>query len=252
MKSLRGRVASIAGLAFAVSGCGTLYKLDVTAYSNPDENLGNKYVIISSNPKIAMESPEFNEYANQLERALLTKNYQRVPNDDLDEADLAVYLYADISDPAKRYHEVNTAVKETDYDTTSTREAQTASNSQGGGGSQRQSGSSTRSVEPARSDVLIGYETQQFATTVYLKHLSIQAVDLRRYAEDIKQFGRDRAVPQEIWSVEVETTGSPSDLGEVVPVMIAAAQPYVGVSTDDNVQVRMGETDSRIRTIKGD
>ena len=99
---------------------------------------------------------------------------------------------------------------------------------------------------------MIGYESRQFATTVYLKHLSIQAVDLHRYAKDIKQFGREKAVPKEIWSVEVETTGSPSELSEVVPVMIAAAEPYIGTGTQDTVRVKMGETDSRIRTIKGD
>ena len=161
-----------------------------------------------------------------------------------------MYMYVEISDPAKRYHQVNNAVMETGYDTTTTRESQTVGNNQGGG-SQGQGGSQTRSVEPPRPDMLIGYETQQFATTVYAKHLRIRAVNLHRYAKDIEQFGRDKAVPQEIWSVEVETTGRPSDLGEVVPVMIAAAQPYIVVSTNDNVRVRLGETDSRIRAIKG-
>ena len=63
--------------------------------------------------------------------------------------------------------------------------------------------------------------------------------------------GREDAVPREIWSIDIETTGKPSDLAEVVPVMLAAAQPYVGESTDDVVQVRMNGTDRRIDRIKG-
>ena len=245
------RIGGVAGLALSVTACGTLYKLDVIAHNNPDHELGNSYIILSSSPKIDIKSPEFEEYAEQLERALAMSNYHRVSDDNIDEAAIAVYLYADISEPAKRYHEVNNAVTETAYDTTSTREAQTVGGGQGGGGSQGQ-GSQTRSVEPPRPDVMVGYEKRQFATTVYLKHLSIQAVDLHRYAKDIDQLGRDKAIPQEIWSVEVDTTGRPSELDEVVPVMIAAAQPYIGVSTADSVRVKMGESDSRIRSIKGD
>jgi hypothetical protein len=244
------KVCAVASLSIGLNACGTLYKLDVTAYNNPNHDLDNTYVILSSNRRIDLRSPEFELYAEQLERALSAKQYRRIRGEDPSEADLAVYMYVEISDPAKRYHQVNNAVMETGYDTTTTRESQTVGNNQGGG-SQGQGGSQTRSVEPPRPDMLIGYETQQFATTVYAKHLRIRAVNLHRYAKDIEQFGRDKAVPQEIWSVEVETTGRPSDLGEVVPVMIAAAQPYIGVSTNDNVRVRLGETDSRIRAIKG-
>ena len=250
MNSSLARAASVTGLAVSLSACGTLYKLDVTAYNNPDHELGNTYVILSASPEISMDSPEFAEYASQLERALAANNYQRVSGDDLEQAELAVYLYADISDPAKRYHEVNNAIMETDYDTTTTRESQTVGGSQSGG-SQGQGSSQTRSIEQPPPDVLIGYETRQFATTVYLKHLSIQAVDLHRYAKDIKQVGREKAVPQEIWSVEVETTGRPSELSEVVPVMIAAAEPYIGTGTEDTVRIKMGESDRRIKSIRG-
>jgi hypothetical protein len=244
------RIGSVAGLAMSLSACGTLYKLDVVAHNNPNHDLGSNYVILSSDPKLDVNSPDFAKYASQLERALAAKNYHRVAEENIDDADLAIYFFAGISDPAKRYHEVNSAVTETAYDTTSTREAQTVGGGQGGGGSQGQ-GNQTRSIEPPPPDVLIGYEKRQFATTVYLKHLNIQAVDLHSYARDIKQLGRDKAVPKEIWSVEVDTTGSPSDLDEVVPIMIAAAQPYFGVSTDDNVRVKMSESDSRISSIKG-
>lgn len=250
MKSLLLGATSMTVLALSLSACSTLYKLDVTAYSDPDLETGNTYVILSANPKIRMDSPEFAEYASQLERALAAKNYERAEGNDIQKADIAVYLHAGISDPKKRFHEVNNAITETAYDTTTTREAQTIGGSQSGG-SQGQSTSQTRSIEPARPDLLVGYESRRFATTVYLKHLTIQAVDLQRYVRDISEVGRDKAVPREIWSVDVETTGTPGDLSEVVPVMIAAAQPYIGANTDDPVRIRMGESDGRIKTIRG-
>ena len=251
MKRPMIRSCSFSICAIVLSGCGTLYKLDVTAFSDPDHELGKTYVILSSSPKIDINSPDFQEYANQLERALAEKNYQRVPGTDLEDVALAIYLQADISDPEKRYHSVTTAMTEPAYDEAVTREASSGSGGQGGGGSPGQPTMQTQSVEPPPPEVLVGYEKQQFATTVYQKHLSIQAIDLQRYISDVQQLGRDKAVPHEVWSVDVETTGSPSELDAVVPVMIAAAQPYIGANTDDRVRIRMGESDGRIKTIRG-
>ena len=253
MNSPMMKRCSIPVFAFVLSGCGTLYKLDVTAFGDPVHELGRSYVILSSNPDIDMNSPAFDAYAGQLERALAEKDYQRVPGDNLQDVALAVYLDADISDPEKRYHVVKTAMVEPAYDEAVTREAPRGSGGQGGGGgSSNRATSQTQSVEPPPPEVLTGYEKQQFATTVYEKRLSIQAIDLQRYINDVQQVGRDKAVPHEVWSVEVATTGSPSELDEVVPVMIAAAQPYLGGVKADKVRVNMNETDSRIRTIRGD
>jgi len=243
---------SISIFAIALSGCGTLYKLDVTAFGDPHHELGKSYVILSSNPEIDMNSPEFEDYASQLERALAEKNYQRVPGENLEDVALAVYLDADIGDPEKRYHAVRTALIEPAYDETVTREAKSTGGGQGGGGSSNQTTMRTSSVEPPPPEILVGYEKQQFATTVYQKNLSIQAIDLQRYISDVRQLGRDEAVPHEVWSVEVATTGHPSELSDVVPVMIAAAQPYLGGVKADKVHVRMNETDRRIRSIRGD
>jgi hypothetical protein len=252
MKQPKIKSCSIAIFASVLSGCGTLYKLDVTAFGDPNHELGRSYVILSSNPAIDMNSPAFETYAGQLERALAEKNYQRVSGENLENVALAVYLDADISDPEKRYHSVTTAMTEPSYDEAVTREANSGSGGQGGGGSPGQPTIQTQSVEPPPPEVLIGYEKQQFATTVYQKHLSIQAIDLQRYINDVQQLGRDKAVPHEVWSVDVETTGRPSELDAVVPIMIAAAQPYLGGGKADNVRVRMSDTNSQIQTIKGD
>ena len=253
MKQPKIKSCSIAIFASVLSGCGTLYKLDVTAFGDPNHELGRSYVILSSNPAVDMNSPAFETYADQLERALAEKNYQRVSGENLENVALAVYLDADISDPQKRYHTVKTAMVEPAYDEAVTREAPRGAGGQGGtGGSSSRPTSLTQSVEPPPPEILTGYEEQKFATTVYQKRLSVQAIDLQRYINDLQQVGRDKAVPNEVWSVEVATTGSPSELSDVVPVMIAAAQPYLGGAKTDKVRVKMNETDSRIQSIRGD
>ncbi len=86
-------------------------------------------------------------------------------------------------------------------------------------------------------EILAGFEETGFATTVYTKHMNLIAVDLQKYIRDIATVGRTKAVPKEIWSIDIETTGQPGDLSEAFPVMIAAAQPYLADSTEDFVQV---------------
>lgn len=247
------RIGSLAGLAVGLSACGTLYRLDVTAYSDPSAEIGKTYVVLSGDPDLDINSPEFAAFADQVERALAPKGYERVTGSDLSAVDLGVYLAADISEPGKRYHKVSTPMYEGPTpDNLGSATASAGSNSSSGGGGGGAQQSTTVEVPPQPREVLSGYEATSFATTVYTKHLNLIAVDLQKYLKDIAAVGRDDAVPREIWSITIETTGKPSKLGEVVPVMLAAGQPYVGESTEDVVEVRMNGTDRRIDAIKGD
>ena len=90
--------------------------------------------------------------------------------------------------------------------------------SSGGGGT---TGAQTMPTTPAPEYVSAVEETG-FATTVYTKHLNLVAIDLQQYIKDIGEVGRQEAVPVEVWSVDIETTGQPSDLSEVFPVMMVA------------------------------
>lgn len=245
------RVSCAVTLALGLSGCGTLYKLDVVAFSNPDLELGKTYVVLSGDSNVSINSSEFQGYADQVERALSEKGYVRVGEDELSATALGIYLTAGISDPTKRYHQVKTALVEPAYDETVTREAR-SNNSGQSGGTSGQANRGLASVEPPPPDVLVGYEKQQFATTVYVKSLNIRVIDLQSYVQDFRAQGRDNAVPKEVWSVDVETTGLPGDLSEVVPVMIAAAQPYFGTATGERLQIKLNEKDRRVQAIKGE
>ena len=235
------RTGIIAGLSVGLSACGTLYKLDVTAHNKSESEFEKTYVTLSGSPDLNVQSAQFEEYATQLERALAGKGYKRVGEEHLSTAALAIYITADIGDPSKTYHQVARPMYETVYPENS-RAAVKASGTQGG--------AQTPPPSPV-PDALVGFEQTGFATTVYTKYLSVIAVDLQKYLQEIASVGRSVAVPREIWSIDVETTGTPSELAEVVPVMIAAASPYLGDSTGDTVRVKMSESDRRVRSIKG-
>jgi len=240
---------SISCIALTVSGCGTLYKLDVTAYNNPNIDVGTSYVILSGNPDIPVSSPEFVEYASQVERALEPKGFTRVADDDPTKAALGIYVSMAVSDPAKRYHSVQTGLYESPYADESAAAVRGSGQS---GGSNPGSGGTSQAKMPASPapEMLSGVAENSFATTVFTKHLNLVAIDLQSYIKEIAEVGREDAVPVEVWSVDIETTGQPSDLSEVFPVMVAAGQPYLGDSTDDVVQTKLSGSDQRVQHIK--
>ena len=238
------RIGTAAGLALTLSACGTLYKLDVAAYSNSGESLGNTYVVLSADADLTVGSPEFEVHANQLERALSAKGFQRVSGDNLAEAALGIYLSTSISDPSKVFR-YSTAPVYSQSDTEDMESANKDSSTTG----------STKPVLPGiggPAEILDGYQRTGFATTVYTKQMNLIAVDLQRYLQDIQSRGRSDASPIEVWSVDIQCTGQPSSLSEVIPVMIAAAEPYIADDTGDVVRVRLSETDKRVSRIKGE
>lgn len=244
-----GRLAWLGSAVLSLSACGTLYKLDVTAHNDASVELGNTYVIASGDPDLSVRSPEFAIYADQLERALADSGYLRLPEEQLTSADMAIYLSADVDAPTKTYYQANRQVYETGPDDSPVRGSRGPSSDSSSPVQQQANRIITASEAPPEQE-LIGNEELPFERTVYTKRLSIVAVDLQAYLKEIAAVGRADASRREIWSVDVTTTGSPSDLQEVVPVMIAAARPYIGTSTEDDMLVKMSGTDKRVAAIK--
>ena len=248
MKFSRIGPLALLGTALCLSACGTLYKLEVTAYSDPSNEIGNTYVIVSGDSAVSVRSPEFNVYADQLERALVSTGYRRVPEEQLSSADMAIYISAAVDGPTKAYYQANRPIYETVHDDSPVRGAR------GTGSTTSEIQQQVARVAAAREtpppEALIGNEELPFSRTVYTRHLSVVAVDLQAYLKEIAAVGRPDAKKREIWSVDVKTTGSSRDLAEVVPVMIAAALPYFGTSTEKDVHINMDGLDKKVRAIK--
>jgi|GEM_PF-3043390 len=235
-------------LSCLVAGCGTLYKLDVTAQAKQGEfsdDTNTTYVVLPGNSQLPLGSEEFEDYASQLERALAGTGYRRVSGDDPSEARVAIYLAAAISEPMKEYHTVRSSHRETVDPETASAAVRASGNPSGGAG-----GGLAAPVEGPKSEEISGFAQNSFATTVFTKHLNLIAIDLEQYLADVANVGKSEAIPRELWSVDVSTTGTPDNLQEVIPVMLAAARPYIGKNPGETVRVNLDETSRLIAEIR--
>ena len=56
---------------------------------------------------------------------------------------------------------------------------------------------------------------------------------------------------QQVWNVRVGSTGTSGNLRDVIPVMLAAAEPYIGDNTNGAVSMRLLENSQRVQSVKG-
>lgn len=230
-------------LGTCLSGCSTLYKVDVYAESRVGGDTVGNYVIIPADADYQLGTPEFENLASLLDAALSQHGYKRQPKDKWQDAELAIYVSSDISEPGLAYRQTMSPVYEApDYEGAPARAAV------------RNSGSQNTSTPPPpppppQDDILVGYEKMGFAHEIYAKSLRVVAVDLQQYLGDIAVEGASAAKPTVIWSVDVESTGSPKDMQEVLPVLIAAGQPYFGKTIDDVVRIRLADNDRRVKAL---
>lgn len=235
-------------MSIFLSGCGTLYVLDVIAAADSSKSFAKTYILLPGSTDLDIESAEFNSYADVIERSLEPMGYVRQDVDQLSSAALGIYVSTGISNASKRVHTVSQPIVETPFPENSPSAVRSSGGSSGSGGANQPPPPVTA---PTR-EVLSGYQRTGFATTVYTKYLSLTAIDLPGFAEQVARVGRENAVAATIWSIDVETTGQPSDLYEVVPVMVAGSQAYIGKTTNGYVQSKISGTDKRVRAIQSD
>ena len=242
------KIGGVAALGLVASGCGTLYKLDVTAFDSADEEPGRTYVLLPAAATLQHDATAFESYADQLQKALDSKGYQRISADNWQQASLGIYLSTDISEPSQVFKPITRPI----FAETSAEPRELQGRNAAESARVAQGGRPQPPMQPIPKGNLEGIQKTGHTRTVHTKHLSIQAIDLQQYLADIEKNGQNLAVPQEIWSLDVKTTGSSADLSEVVPVMIVAGQKYIGENTGKTVQVSISETDRRIKTLLSD
>ena len=253
MRFLSARVGLVAFMSVFLSGCGTLYKLDVIAAADSSKSFAKTYVLLPGSAELDIESAEFANYAAIIERSLEPMGYVRQDVDQLSSAALGIYVSAGIGDAAKRVHTVTQPIVEAPYPENSQSAVRSSGSGSGSGGAGQSNNPQPPPVTIPTREVLTGYQRTGFATTVYTKYLSLAAIDLPSYAEEVARVGRESAgVPATIWSIDIETTGQPSDLNEVLPVMLAGGQAYIGKATNGHVQLKISGTDKRVRALQSD
>jgi hypothetical protein len=221
-----------------LAGCGTLYELEINASNPRHTELGGSYVLVPMHPSVVDETGDFEKYFDQIERGLSGTELRRVPLARLADADVVIFVSFGISEPEYVGYSSKTPM------------FQESSRPQIDEGPRQSSTSSTKSgssgaVDPPPEQDFVGTHSYTFVRTKYWRDLFLFASTFDWDGSDISSIQR----ADSLWSVSVSTRGSSANLDEVMPVMIAAAKPYVGVHSKDLIVEKMNGIDSRIKAI---
>ena len=218
-----------------ITGCSSTYSFKVDAINNSDPNVKElkSYKIVSSNVQINEEDLEFQEVSQYINTALSGRGYYEAPA--IDNADMVIDVSYGVSEP------------QTDF---KTKTSPIYGRSSGGfktistpvidrNGNVRYVNSTV--FTPSRVE-MIGVQEQIIPIITYEKYLRMTSRDNR----DIV----NKESPTQVWSIYVKNKDESEDLRKYVPLMAAAAIPYVGENTENQQEIRIKEEDDIVDFVK--
>lgn len=215
-------------------GCATeKYTCSVNAIASTDSLPSKTYVILSGTEGVRVDDLQFMEFARYVDRALQMRGYMKVR--DLRDAGYAIFLSYFIGDP--QTHVSTYLIPHI---------GQTGIASSSSVGTLYNFGnygvySGTTTYQPSYG--ISGYSTGLRTTTTYTHVMSLAAVDVN-YFRTTNQIRNP-------WLLAVASTGPSPDLRRIFPVMIAAAQPYVGRNSGGKiVDVALADGDEAVVAIR--
>lgn len=239
------RVLATYMAAMAIAGCASMatsmleatpdsYTATVSAFARPDANENKTFVLLpaeKTSPEIELQ---FLEYSTYVERALLARGFRKAAG--FETADLAIFIAYGVSDPKIAAHSYRRPVW-----------GQTGATSQTTGtvDFNKITGdadiSSTTTHTPTYG--VTGYTTETRTSTSFERHLDLTAYDLVKF--------RHNKAEEVAWDARITSTGSSSDLRRVLPVMAAAARPYLGISSGQAVSVGLTDLSTAVLEVRG-
>lgn len=216
---------------FVITGCATVgrQKINVSVDSSASSYASEKktYLLFPGEEGVTWNDPQFREYAAYLIRALNAQGY--VAAKDVKEANVAVYLSYGMGDPQK--HQTNYSVE------SEGKRCMMPTSTRGENTTITGTSNSTSSYGVAGS--------QQFTRTytTYLKYALITGYDLEHLRETNEQL--------QLWRTSVTSSGSSNELKRVLPILIAAAAPYLAGNTGRKISRTLDETDPAVKAVKG-
>jgi hypothetical protein len=215
-----------------LAGSRTFFLVDVNSINNPDTTRGMKYVLISGMQDPGVVDLQFNEFAAYVSAALRRSGHQEVKM--AEDADVVIFLTYGIGEP--KTHQTTYVMPVFDWSGGGT--SHFTANTYGPHGHSTTTGTIQHDPEPVvRSQPVTGNYT------TYDRFFMLAAFDLERYKRE------NALVP--VWQTTVTSTGSSGDLRRVFPIMVAAAESYIGTNTGQKVRVKLTEKDARVKVVKG-
>jgi hypothetical protein len=216
---------------FSIGCTGGSYSVRVESLGNSDD-YGKRYVLFSANDLVSgVNSLDSKRYTGYLHTVLQRKGFVNVGSgeDGKTAADIFILMVYTISDPMTSRSGIivpdNSNRISTDHITGTLIS---------GGSINTYTGTATYIPTSGSS----GYTTIPTTSTDYKRVVIISAMDVRSPDQP------------EIWRTEIVSTGRSGDLRKTVPILIAAAVPYIGKDTNGRKSVNISGDDGTVAWVK--
>ena len=214
------------GLGLLLSGCATTYRLEVDALASPQAAAGKRFTIEEPAKAEKGSRLRYREAADYVSRALVSRGWDLV--DSPRDAEVIISLAAKVSEPLNETERHWDPVYYQSWGYSRVIRTPVIDKS----GNVRHV--ATRIYVPPRT-YFAGYDYYDRNVVVYAKTLELTA--------------RSPA-GEELWTLAVKTIDESSDLRTYIPLLAAAALPYVGETTDGVVVVSLREEDEAVQYLR--
>jgi hypothetical protein len=229
----------VAFLLFTVflllSGCATTVDVNVNSIVDPTlAHTGKRYVLTSANNKKAQNDLFFREFSRYFDAVLQQKGYEKAAS--LENADLEIFFKYGISDGRTGIYSYPSPI----YDFVGG-EFITITENAGGTTGQKV----TTIHIPARLQQ-VGTDVQTRSYTLYNRTVSLEARTVTKSAESSAQRQKNPLV----WNTYIYSVGESNDLRKVMPYLAAAAAPYIGLNTGQQITVDLKHDNPEVLKLK--
>ena len=224
----------LAASVMVVAGCATnTYNVKINAIANEEKPSGESYRIVTKNggdPRTDLRTREAVEY---VKAALSGRGLYEAPNPA--NADMVVEVDYDVEPPRVEFE---------------TRSVPVFARMEGGVRSvivpTRDAAGNVRyrriSVMDPPSQELIGFEDKTIPVTIYEKYLRVSARENVQSGDDTP--------PEQLWSVYVSNEAEDDDIRKALPVLASVVVDYIGVTTEEDHEVRVNSETEEVAFIK--
>lgn len=219
----------------SLSGCATRLTVQVNAIADTEANAGStRYVLLNGNAEGQENDLFFREFSAYFIPLLTQKGYQRVESREA--ADIEVFFRYAVSDGRSGVHTFAHPIYETFGGNTITF---TETKTDGSGTTTTTQGT----VHIPLQTVYVGTSIEHHSYTLYTSSAALEAYTIVRDETNKK-------LPAILWKTLMDSTSDSNDLRSVIPVMAAAAAPYLAGNSGEAKSIRLELNDPRILAVK--
>ena len=218
------------------SGCATAttFHVDIDSINSGSWENKRNIFLDSAMENVENNDLQFKEYISYIKRALISRGFTVV--DTFQQADMYILVKYGVSDPQEYSYTYSVPT----WGQTGYSSAKTSGNASSAGYGQINYQEAT-TYQPSYG--IIGSTTQQTSSVIYVNYLILAGFD----ATMMKQ-NPNKSIPKS-WKTNIFSTSENGDLRYAFPILVAAAQPYIGENTGHRITVELQENDKRILEI---